>query len=146
MRSPGHGHRQDHCKVSATRRCCGACLEGWSTPAAAPERSGDDRAAHAALAREGIVERAVSSPSWNPFEWQDQTHWDSVLPPAITARVSVEAGSVIGWDRYVGGTGARIGMSGFGASTLIKDVMTRFGLTPQKVLDVARLQIARSVG
>ena len=75
-----------------------------------------------ALEQEGIAARLVSMPSWELFEQQDQAYRDSVLPPGITARVSVEAGSVIGWDRYVGSTGARIGMHGFGASAPIKDV------------------------
>jgi len=101
-------------------------------------------AAHDALTREGIAARVVSMPSWEIFEAQDQAYRDSVLPPEITARVSVEAGSVIGWDRYVGSTGARIGMPGFGASAPIKDLMTRFGFTPEKVLEAARLQIAKS--
>ena len=66
--------------------------------------------AYEALKQEGIAARVVSMPSWELFEQQDQAYRDSVLPPDVTARVSVEAGSVIGWDRYVGATGARIGM------------------------------------
>ncbi len=58
--------------------------------------------AYEQLEREGIAARVVSMPSWELFEQQDQAYRDSVLPPEITARVSVEAGSVIGWDRYVG--------------------------------------------
>ena len=54
------------------------------------------------LKQEGIAARVVSMPSWELFEQQDQAYRDSVLPPDVTARVSVEAGSVIGWDRYVG--------------------------------------------
>ena len=66
-----------------------------------------------------------------------------MLPPDITARVSVEAGSVIGWDRYVGMTGARIGMHTFGSSAPIKDLMKKFGFTPEKVLAAAKDQIAK---
>ena len=62
------------------------------------------------LRKDGIPARVVSMPSWELFEQQDQAYRDSVLPPDITARVSVEEGSVIGWDRYVGAGGARIGM------------------------------------
>jgi transketolase len=58
------------------------------------------------------------------------------------ARVSVEAGSVVGWDRYVGMTGARIGMHTFGSSAPIKDVMKKFGFTPEKVVAAAKDQIA----
>ena len=67
-----------------------------------------------------------------------------MLPPEVTARVSVEEGSVIGWDRYVGTNGAKIGMHTFGSSAPIKDLMTKFGFTPDKVLAAAKDQIARS--
>ena len=60
-----------------------------------------------ALNKEGVAARLVSMPSWELFEQQDQAYRDSVLPPAVKARVSVEAGSVIGWDRYVGPSGAQ---------------------------------------
>ena len=73
----------------------------------------------------------------------DQAYRDSVLPHGITARVSVEAGSVIGWDRYVGMTGARIGMHTFGSSAPITDLMKKFGFTPEKVLAAAKEQIAK---
>jgi len=66
-----------------------------------------------------------------------------VLPPNVTARVSVEAGSVIGWDRYVGMKGAKIGMHSFGASAPIKDLMAKFGFTSDQVLAVAKEQIAQ---
>jgi len=101
-------------------------------------------AAHDALAREGIAARVVSMPSWELFELQDQAYRDSVLPPAITARVAVEAGSVFGWDRYVGRTGSMIGMRSFGASAPIKDLMTKFGFTTEHVVAAARCQIANS--
>jgi transketolase len=96
------------------------------------------------LKKEGIPARVVSMPSWELFERQDRAYRDGVLPPGIAARVSVEAGSVIGWDRYVGNSGAKIGMHGFGASAPIKDVMTKFGFTPAKVLAAAKEQIAKS--
>ena len=100
--------------------------------------------AYETLKQEGIAARVVSMPSWEMFEQQDQAYRDSVLPPDMTARVSVEAGSVIGWDRYVGMDGARIGMHTFGASAPIKDLMTKFGFTPEKVLAAAKEQIAKS--
>ena len=100
-------------------------------------------AAHETLKQEGIAARVVSMPSWELFEQQDQAYRDTVLPPGITARVSVEAGSVIGWDRYVGTTGARIGMHSFGASAPLKDVMKKFGFTPEKVIEAAKAQIAK---
>ena len=82
-------------------------------------------------------------PSWELFEQQDETYRDSVLPPDVTARVSVEEGSVIGWDHYVGMTGAKIGMHTFGSSAPIKDLLKKFGFTPEKILDAARQQLAR---
>jgi transketolase len=94
------------------------------------------------LARDGIRARLVSMPSWDLFEQQDQAYRDSVLPPDIAARVSVEAGSVIGWDRYVGVAGTRIGMLGFGASAPIKDLLIKFGFTAEAVVAAAKHQIA----
>ena len=99
-------------------------------------------AAYEQLKREGIAARVVSMPSWELFENQDAAYRESVLPPGITARVSVEAGSVIGWDHYVGIAGAKIGMHSFGASAPIKDLMKKFGFTPEKVLAAAKHQLA----
>ena len=98
------------------------------------------------LRRQGIPARVVSMPSWELFEQQDQTYRDGVLPPNITARVSVEMGSVIGWDRYAGTTGAKIGMTTFGSSAPLKDLLAKFGFTPAKVLAAAKEQIAKSKG
>ncbi|HEY4406995.1 MAG TPA: transketolase [Xanthobacteraceae bacterium] len=98
-------------------------------------------AAHEQLAREGIPARVVSMPSWELFEQQDKAYRDRILPPPIAARVSVEMGSVIGWDRYVGTTGAKVGMHTFGSSAPLKDLLTKFGFTAEKVLAAARDQI-----
>jgi transketolase len=100
--------------------------------------------AYEALNKEGVAARLVSMPSWELFEQQDQAYRDSVLPPAIKARVSVEAGSVIGWDRYAGPGGAKIGMHTFGASAPIKDPMKKFGFTREAVLAVAKQQLGLS--
>jgi transketolase len=100
--------------------------------------------AYEELKREGVPARVVSMPSWELFEQQDQAYRDSVLPPNVTARVSVEMGSVIGWDRYVGTAGAKIGMHTFGSSAPLKDLLTKFGFTPAKVLAAAKEQIAKS--
>jgi len=94
------------------------------------------------LKQEGVAARVVSMPSWELFEQQDQAYRDRVLPPDVTARVSVEMGSVIGWDRYVGMTGAKIGMLTFGSSAPLKDLLAKFGFTPDKVLAAAKEQIA----
>ena len=100
--------------------------------------------AYESLTREGIAARVISMLSWELFEQQDQAYRDSVLPPEVTARVSVEQGSVIGWDHYVGMNGAKIGMHTFGSSAPIKDLLTKFGFTPDKVVSTAKEQIAQS--
>ena len=100
-------------------------------------------AAYESLKQERIPARVVSMPSWELFELQDQAYRDNVLPPEIKARVSVEAGSVIGWDRYVGTAGTKIGMRTFGASAPIEDLQTKFGFTQEKVLAAAKEQIAK---
>jgi transketolase len=101
-------------------------------------------AAYQELAQEGITARVVSMPSWELFEQQDQTYREHVLPPEITARVSVEAGSVIGWERYAGLGGARLGMRTFGASAPAKDLFQAFGLTPENVVAAAKDQIMQA--
>jgi transketolase len=98
------------------------------------------------LKRSGIRARVVSMPSWELFEQQDQSYRDGVLPPNVTARVSVEMGSVIGWDRYAGTTGEKIGMVTFGSSAPLKDLLATFGFTPAQVLAAAKEQIAKSKG
>jgi len=98
-------------------------------------------AAYEVLKAEGVAARVVSLPSWELFEAQDPAYRNSVLPPAVTARVSVEAASVIGWDRYVGATGARIGMTTFGASAPIGALMAKFGFTVEAVVALAREQL-----
>jgi transketolase len=102
--------------------------------------------AYEELKQQGTAARVVSMPSWELFEQQQQSYRDEVLPPAITARVSVEMGSVIGWDRYVGPTGARIGMHTFGASAPIKDLLKKFGFTSAAIIAAAQDQIAKSRG
>jgi transketolase len=96
------------------------------------------------LKRDGIPARVVSMPSWELFEQQDQTYRNSVLPPEVPARVSVEMGSVMGWDRYVGPGGTAIGMTTFGASAPLKDLLAKFGFTPAKVLAAAKHQIDKT--
>ena len=99
--------------------------------------------AYEELKRNGIPARVISFPSWELFEQQDQAYRDGILPPDVTARVSVELGSVLGWDRYVGATGAKVGMRTFGSSAPLKELLTRFGFTPEKVVQAAEAQIAR---
>ena len=95
------------------------------------------------LKQEGIRARVVSMPSWELFEQQSQQYRDSVLPPAVTARVSVEQASTLGWARYVGLMGSSIGMETFGASAPLKELQKKFGFTPENVLRTAKEQLAR---
>jgi transketolase len=97
--------------------------------------------AYEALKAEGIGARVVSMPSWELFEQQAEAYRRAVLPPEITARVTVEQAVTLGWDRYAGPSGTMIGMHGFGASAPLKDLLSKFGFTPEKVLDAARRQI-----
>jgi transketolase len=100
--------------------------------------------AYEQLAREGIKARVVSMPCWRLFEDQDQTYRDSVLPPMVKARVSVEEGSAFGWERYVGENGESLGMHFFGASAPLKSLQKKFGFTPEHVVEAARVQLRRT--
>jgi transketolase len=100
--------------------------------------------AYEKLSAEGIKARVVSMPSWELFDRQDQAYRDSVLPPGVTARVSVEQASTFGWHRYVGTTGEAIGMHTFGASAPLVELQKKFGFTPDRVLAAAREQVART--
>jgi len=95
-------------------------------------------AAHEELKDEGIRARVVSMPCCELFDRQDDAYRDQVLPPGITARVSVEEASTMGWDRYVGSDGVKVGMHTFGTSAPLKDVQTKFGFTPDRVAEAAK--------
>jgi len=98
-------------------------------------------AAYKQLTAEGINARVVSMPSWHLFEKQDRAYRERVLPPDVTARVSVEQASTLGWARYVGLTGCSIGMETFGASAPLKALQEKFGFTPDRVAAAAREQL-----
>ena len=100
--------------------------------------------AYEALKKDGVAARVVSMPSWELFERQDQAYRDEVLPPAMTSRVTVEQGVTFGWDRYAGPKGSVIGMHTFGASAPASALATKFGFTPEAVLDAAREQAGRA--
>jgi transketolase len=91
-----------------------------------------------ALESEGIAARVVSMPSWEVFDEQPKEYRDSVLPPALRARVSVEAGTTKGWERYVGLDGASVGMSGYGASAPAAVLYENFDITAKRVAQEAR--------
>jgi len=99
-------------------------------------------AARDELAADGIAARVVSMPCWELFDRQPRQYRDQVLPPAVPARVAIEQASTLGWDRYVGDAGAIIGMHTFGASAPLKQLLTKFGFTPERVSQVARERVA----
>jgi transketolase len=100
--------------------------------------------AHDRLQKEGVKSRVVSMPSWELFDDQPKEYRDQVLPPEVTARVSVEQASTFGWAKYVGATGHSIGMRSFGASAPLKDLLKKFGFTPEDVVAAARDQLRLS--
>jgi transketolase len=99
--------------------------------------------AYEKLKAEGTNARVVSMPSWELFEKQDSAYRDSVLPPSITGRVSVELAATFGWERYVGPKGRSIGMHRFGASAPLKDLLKYFGFTVDKVVEAAHGVLGR---
>ena len=99
--------------------------------------------AYEKLKAEGIKARVISMPSWELFEHQSEEYRNSVIPPSITARVSVEQASTFGWARYTGLTGERIGMKTFGASAPLKELQKKFGFTVENVLDAAKQQLGK---
>jgi transketolase len=100
--------------------------------------------AYEKLTAEGVRARVVSMPSPDIFQQQDVAYRQSVLPPDVRARVSVEAGSTFGWERYVGLDGASIGMTTFGASAPAKDLFKKFGFTTDHVIQAAKEVLARN--
>jgi transketolase len=94
------------------------------------------------LQASGVGTRVVSMPCWELFDRQPQQYRDEVLPPSVKARVAVEQASTLGWDRYVGDGGAVIGMHTFGASAPLKQLLRKFGFTPDRVAEVARERVA----
>jgi transketolase len=94
------------------------------------------------LATEGIAARVVSRPSWELFDAQPRDYRESVLPPAVTARVAVEAGVPLGWERYVGSEGEIVAMNRFGASAPYTVLAEKFGFTAEAVAARAKSVLA----
>jgi transketolase len=94
------------------------------------------------LDSDGIAARVVSMPSWELFAAQSQAYRDSVLPPEVRERVSIEAGTTLGWERHVGREGASIGVDRFGASAPGPVAMREYGFTPSHVVDTVRTVLA----
>lgn len=95
------------------------------------------------LKAQGVAARVVSMPSWELLEDQDQAYRDSVFPPAVTARVAVEQAGPLGWDRYVGNTGAKVMMTTFGASAPIDKLQAKFGFTVENIVKLAKEQMGK---
>ena len=95
------------------------------------------------LRADDIEARVISMPSWELFDRQNQEYRDQVLPPDVTARISVEKASTLGWDRYVGSAGKSIGMTTFGASAPLAELQKKFGFTVEHVVTTAR-ELVRS--
>jgi transketolase len=89
------------------------------------------------LARDTIV-RVVSMPSWDLFEKQSPAYKDEVLPPACTARLAIEAGATMGWEKYVGQKGRVLGVDHYGASAPYKALAEKYGFTPGHVVKLAK--------
>jgi transketolase len=99
------------------------------------------------LKAEGIRARVVSMPSWEIFEYHchhNPSYKESVLPSRVTARVSIEQASTLGWSCYVGIGGSTIGMNTFGASAPLKALQTKYGFTPDAVVAAAKEQIRKT--
>jgi transketolase len=99
-------------------------------------------AARQELEADGVKTRVVSMPCWELFDRQPLDYRDQVLPGDVRARVAIEQASTLGWDRYVGDGGAVVGMHTFGASAPLKQLLTKFGFTPERVADTAREVLA----
>jgi transketolase len=89
-----------------------------------------------------VPTRVVSMPSWELFDRQDQAYRDQVLPPALAARLAVEAASPFGWSRWVGDRGAVVGIDTFGSSAPGGEALERYGINATNVADRARALLA----
>ncbi len=87
------------------------------------------------LAQRGVAVRVVSMPSWELFDAQPASYRDSVLPPEVTARLAIEAGVTLGWEKYVGPAGEVVGLDRFGASAPYRVLMEKFGFTADAVAE-----------
>ena len=100
-------------------------------------------AAYEQLAKEGAAVRVVSMPSWELFQAQPKEYRDSVLPPSVKKRLAVEAGSPMGWHKYVGDQGEILGITKFGASAPLGTLMKEYGFTVENVLRKAKELLSR---
>ena len=87
--------------------------------------------------------RVVSFPSWDLFEKQSQEYKNSVFPPEIKARVAIEAGVKLGWDKYIGSSGEVIGIEKYGASAPLEIIMEKYGFSVDNIVSVAKKVLKR---
>jgi transketolase len=140
--------RRKYAPASGVARGAYVMADSGRTPQIILIASGSEVAlavdAHETLTAQGIRSRVVSMPSWDIFESQPQSYREEVLPPTVKARVAVEQGSVLGWDRYVGPEGRVIGMKTFGSSAPLKELQRKFGFEPDRVVAAAKELLGRS--
>ena len=91
--------------------------------------------AQSSLAEKGIGVQVVSMPSWELLNLQPEEYKQQVLPAEITKRVSIEAGSTFGWQRYLGLEGKAIGVDNFGESAPYEELYEHFGITKEAIID-----------
>jgi transketolase len=132
---------------SAANLCKGAyVLAGTDRPDVLLLASGSEVSialcAAEGLAKENIKANVISMPCWELFEKQSKEYRDSVLPPAVKARVGIEAGVELGWQKWLGDKGIFIGMSSFGASAPYKVCFEKFGITAEKTIEAAKKSMA----
>jgi transketolase len=94
--------------------------------------------AYTQLMAEGVQTRVVSLPCWELFEEQEPAYRESILPRSVTARISIEAGRTLGWERYTGSFGLNIGVDQFGASAPYEKLYEEYGLTAARIVELAR--------
>jgi transketolase len=99
-------------------------------------------AAREELAISGIAARVISAPCWEWFEEQSHEYRESVIPSGVTARVSVEAGLSLSWEKFLGSRGRAVSIEHFGASADYKTLFREFGVTTEAVVAAARESIA----
>ena len=99
--------------------------------------------AYEQLKKEGVRARVVSMPSWELFDVQDKSYRESVLPPHVKARVSVEEASDFGWSKYTGSEGHNVCIESFGASAPLKQLLKKFGFGSERIIAAAKSQIAQ---
>ncbi len=101
-------------------------------------------AAYEKLVRQGVAVRVISMPSWEVFEAQDASYREEVLPAGVTARLAIEAGVPMGWERYVGLQGKILGIERFGASAPGGIVLEKFGFTADAVIAAVREMLEKT--